>query len=120
MPQSTSIVDLLRAGIQAEGARQKTIASNIANIETPGYRRQDVQFERLLAEALESGGNVDLEALDPVAHEPRNTPLKANGNDVGMETEIGNLVKNSLRHTAFVRLLRKKFSQMEAALNTRG
>jgi flagellar basal-body rod protein FlgB len=120
MPESTSIVDLLRAGIEAEGTRQKTIASNIANAETPGYRRLDVQFEQLLAKALESGGDVDLKQLDPEVHRPRDTPPKANGNDVSMETEVGNLLKNSLRHTAFIRLLRKRFAQMESAIDTRG
>ena len=117
MPQASSIVDLLEKGIKAEGLRQHAIASNIANIETPGYRRIDVKFEKMLAKALDSAGTVDLEALEMEFCLPQNTPLKSNGNDVNLEAEIGELVKNSLRHTAYIRLLGKKFAQMEAALN---
>ena len=37
-----------------------------------------------------------------------------------MEAEVGEMVKNSLRHTAYVRLLRKKLSQIEMAMGIRG
>ena len=119
MPQSNNIVDLLQAGIRAEGLRQKTIASNLANIETPGYRRLDITFEDMLAKALNGSDSLDPEELEPELYQPMNTPLRANGNDVSMEAEIGELVKNSLRHTAYVRLLSKKFAQIEAAMNLR-
>jgi len=54
MPPVTGITDLLEAGIKAEGLRQKAIAGNMANLETPGYRRIDVKFEELLAKVLDS------------------------------------------------------------------
>jgi len=119
MPQIDSITDLLQAGIAAEGLRQKSIASNLANLETPGYRRLDVTFEELLAKALDSGGKIDPEAIRPALYQPKNTPIRSNGNDVGLEAEMGALIKNSLRHTAYVRLLRKKFAQIEAAMSMR-
>jgi flagellar basal-body rod protein FlgB len=120
MAQSNNIVDLLEAGIKAEGLRQRTIASNMANIETPGYRRIDVKFDELLAKALGSSNTADLEKLEPEIYEPRNTAVRGNGNDVNIEAEVGNLVKNSLRHTAYVRLMQKKFAQVEAAINVSG
>ncbi len=119
MAQSVDIVTLLEAGIRAEGLRQNTIASNIANLETPGYRRLDVKFEDLLAKALASSGPMDLDRIEPEIYKPGNTPIKANGNDVNMEAEVGEMVKNSLRQTAYMRLLRKKFSQIETAVNIR-
>ena len=64
MPESGNIMNLLEAGIRAEELRQRTIASNIANIETPGYRRLDVRFEQSLAKALNSPGGVDADALE--------------------------------------------------------
>lgn len=119
MPQASSIIDLLEAGIRAEGLRQKSIASNIANLETPGYRRLDVKFEEMLARALDSSGAVDPDAFEPELYQPENTPIRSNGNDVNMEAEIGELLKNSLRHTTYIRLLQKKFSQIQAAITTR-
>ena len=45
-------MDILEAGIQAENLRNKAIANNVANLETPGYRKLDIKFEELLAKAL--------------------------------------------------------------------
>jgi flagellar basal-body rod protein FlgB len=116
MSNSVDIVGLLEAGIKVESLRQKTIASNTANIETPGYRRLDVKFEELLAKAMDSSDATDIEDIEPEVYQPLNTPIKSNGNDVNLENEIGEMIKNSLRQTAYIRLLQKKFSQMETAV----
>jgi flagellar basal-body rod protein FlgB len=115
--KTSSIIDLLEAGIKAESIRQRAIASNIANLETPGYRRVDVNFEELFAKALDARGAVDLSAIEPQLHRPRQTPVKANGNDVNLEAEVGEMIKNTLRHKAFIRLLNKKYQQIELAIN---
>jgi len=116
MANSVDVVKLLETGIKAEGLRQNTIASNIANIETPGYRRLDVNFEDLLDKAMHASDGMDSEEIEPEIYQPQTTPLKSNGNDVILEAEIGEMLKNSLRHTAYVRLLHKKFAQMETAI----
>jgi len=115
----SSIVDLIEAGIEAESLRQKAIASNIANLETPGYRRIDVQFEQLLAGALNSSEDLDISELEPQLYRPNRTPLKANGNDVNLETEVGEMVKNTLRHKTYIRVLSKKYRQLELAIDTK-
>ncbi len=119
MPQGVDIVGLLDAGIRAEEARQRTIASNIANIETPGYRRLGVRFEELLAKALKSGRVGEAGRVEPQIFQPQSTSIRSNGNDVNMEMEIGEMLKNASRETAFVRLLRKKFAQIENAITIR-
>lgn len=120
MAQSMDIVAMLEAGIKAEGLRQQTIASNVANMATPGYRRLDVKFEDLLAKAIHSSDGVDARDIEPEIYQPMDTPVRANGNDVNLEAEIGEMLKNSLRHTAYVRLLRRKFAQMETAMGVQG
>jgi flagellar basal-body rod protein FlgB len=115
----TGIVELLESGLKAETMRQQAMANNVANIQTPGYRRLDVQFEKLLAKALESGDEVDAEEIEPRLYQPKNTAVGTNGNDVNLEDEIGEMVKNSLRYKAFVRLMSKKFSQIDEAVNNR-
>jgi flagellar basal-body rod protein FlgB len=119
MAQTVDIVGLLEAGIRAEELRQRTIAGNIANIETPGYHRLEVRFEELLAKAMKSSHTPDAVQLEPEVFEPACTPVKSNGNDVDMEMEIGEMLKNSSRQTAFVRILRKKFAQIESAITIR-
>ena len=117
MDKVSSTVDLLAAAIKAEALRQKAIASNVANLETPGYRRVDVKFKELLAKAMDSEGKVDVNKVEPVVYQPRNTPVRPNGNDVNLETEVGNMVKNSLRHETLVRLLAKKVRGIDKIVN---
>jgi len=109
-------MDVIEAGLKAESLRQKAISNNIANLETPGYRRVDVRFEELLAKCLDSSQELDLSEIPPEIYQPRETPLKANGNDVNYEAEVGRMIKNAIRHKAFVRLLSKKYNQIEQAI----
>jgi flagellar basal-body rod protein FlgB len=118
MDEVSSTRDLIVAGLRAEALRQKAIASNIANLETPGYRRVDVKFEEMLADALDNGtGKVDARQIEPEVYEPRNTPVKANGNDVSLELEIGQMVKNTLRHETLMRLLIKKVNGIDKIID---
>ena len=119
MSKTSSIVDFLEAGIRAESLRQRAIANNIANLETPGYRRIDIKFEELLAKALNSPGVVDMSEVEPQIHQPKQTPIKSNGNDVDFEGEVGQMVKNTLRYKAYIRLLNKKYNQIELAIGVK-
>ena len=119
MSRTESVFDFLDAGIRAETLRQKSIANNIANLETPGYRRLDVKFEEILSKALDSDGSVDLCDLEPELFNPKNTPLNDKGNDVNLESEIGQLIENSLRYKAYIRILNKKYNQIASAIDVR-
>ncbi|MHC4603848.1 MAG: flagellar basal body rod protein FlgB [Planctomycetota bacterium] len=118
MSKTSNIIDFLEAGIKTESLRQKAIANNIANLETSGYRRIGVKFEELLAKALDSSGAADLSEIEAQIHQLNTTPVKSNGNDVNLEVEVGEMVKNTLRHKAYIRVLNKKYRQMEMAINT--
>ena len=114
-----NILSYLEAGIRAEGARQNAIASNIANMNTPGYRRLNIRFEEVLGRAIESNEKMKPSEMDMKFYRPKTTPVKGNGNDVSMVTEVGDLVKNTLRHKAYILLLQKKYQQIQTAINTR-
>jgi flagellar basal-body rod protein FlgB len=114
----TKVTELLQAGARGEQLRQQTIAANVANLETPGYHRIDVRFEQLLEKALASGKTEDIEQLEPEFFNPMNTPVKPNGNDVSLENEVGQMVENSLRHKLYIKLLNKKYQQLESAIQT--
>jgi flagellar basal-body rod protein FlgB len=116
--KTTNIVGYLEAGIRAEGLRQKVIASNVANSETPGYQRVDVKFATLVAEAMEGRG--EPEDIEPEIFKPRNTAVNAKGNDVELDAEIGEMVKNTLLQKTYMKLLARKYRQMETAINTGG
>ena len=119
MANEMNMINYIEAGLKAESLRQKAIANNVANMNTPGYRRTDLRFEELLAKAIESNGRIDVSKIKPEFYQPKTTPLKANGNDVSLDSEVGAMVKNSLRHRAFMMLLKKKYSQFNAAIRVR-
>ena len=119
MSRTENIFDFLDAGIRAENLRQKTIANNIANHETPGYRRLDVKFEEILAKSLDEDGSVEANDLEPLLFSPKDSQVKENGNDVNMETEVGQLIDNSMKYKAYVRMLNKKYQQIESAIDIR-
>jgi len=119
MAKTVDVLGLLQAGIRAEDLRQKTIASNIANLETPGYRRLDVRFEDALVRALSSGQAGAAADVQPEVFEPASTFVKPNGNDVSLEMEIGEMLKNTSRQTAFIRILHRKYAQIENAVTIR-
>jgi flagellar basal-body rod protein FlgB len=119
MAKVSNIFDVIQAGIQAESLRQKTIASNIANLETPGYRRSDVKFAEALDSAMGKDGEVDMNSVEAEIYQPKTTAVLENGNDVNLDLEVGEMVKNTLRHKAYVRLLQKKYMQMDLAISVR-
>ena len=85
-------------------ARHKVIAGNLANVETPGYRRLEVRFEDQLAKAIgDDAGAAELDAVQPetVAGQGVTRP---DGNNVDFGTELGDMTKNSLVFETFAEL----------------
>ena len=110
------VIEYIQAGLRAASMRQAAIANNIANLNTPGYRRHAVEFEKLLAEALGGSGRVDLGEVAPRLVRPMTTAVNALGNDVNMDMEVGELVKNASTYKVYLRLLAKLYRQMELAM----
>ncbi len=119
MVKQPNVINYLEAGLRASNLRRAVIANNIANLETPGYRRYEVKFEEQLAKAMASGGSVDPEQLRASITQPMNSPVAPNGNDVNPFTEFGEMFKNDGTYKTYVRLLAKVYRQMELAINTR-
>ncbi|MCD6304051.1 MAG: flagellar biosynthesis protein FlgB [Planctomycetes bacterium] len=110
-----SLVEYLEAGLRAADLRERVIGNNIANLQTPGYRRRDVKFEEVLARALAAGG-ADPLAVKPEIVQPGDTPVDATGNDVDLNVEVGELVKNDMKAKVLLRTLAKLYDQMELAI----
>ncbi len=116
MVKKPSITEYIEAAIKAASLRQAVNANNIANINTPGYRRKAVQFEKFLAKAIASGAGVRPADVAMRIYQPENTLPDSSGNDVNLETEIGQMVKNDALYKTYVRLLSKLYRQMELAM----
>lgn len=119
MIQDSTVINLLEAAMRAEGLRQQTIARNIANMNTEGFRRSDINFEKTLAKALGENGDLDAGKLEEIeTYEPLTTSINEHGSDVSLDTEVGEMVKNSLRHRTYMLVLKKKYAQMDEAMKT--
>ncbi len=120
MANIDSIIGILESGIRSEVLRQKAIAGNVANMQTPGYRSIDVKFADLLNDAIEKGDDRMLANLSGEVVLANKTEVKPNGNDVSLEAEVGKMIENTVRHAAYTRILKKKYTQMELAINVKG
>jgi flagellar basal-body rod protein FlgB len=92
--------------------RQKVIANNIANVETPGFVAQKVSFEDSLRAAVTMGApaatNVAVEASDHYAN--------VNGNNVQLDDETMSLVDTGLQYQLMVEAMNAKFGLLRTAI----
>ena len=109
----------LEAGLRAAGLRQTVIAHNLANLATPGYRRAVLPFERVLAEAVAEGRPIPQADLLAAILQPDGGTLNERGNNVELDLEVGDLVKNSMFYKTCMRLLARTYRQMDLAIQER-
>jgi len=123
---------LLEKTMSLRSRRNDMIASNIANRETPGYRAQDVVFEKELEAAFHSDRPGPLKTTNPrhfdgVKREPLelvtgtqinsfNPDPKMDGNTVNLDKEMAKLAENQLMYQAAVRSVNWKFQQLKSAI----
>lgn len=111
---------VLSKTLDAQAARQKAIANNIANVETPGYKRQYVSFEEELRHVLERKGGHDvregLRGLAPRLLTDSVSPSRPDGNNVNIDAEIADLAKVSLKYKAAATLLEDKIAMLRNAI----
>ncbi len=116
MIKQPAITEYLEIALRGASLRQATIANNIANLNTPNYRRVAVEFEKHLAEAIADGRQIDLDEIPMDILRPQNTPVDSLGNDVNLEMEVGEMIKNNAMYKTYMRLLGKVYRKMELAI----
>jgi flagellar basal-body rod protein FlgB len=104
----------LETAIRGAAMRQTALANNVANANTPGYRRQDVDFKSTLQAALTSGGDVEHVAFAAAADSA--APMQADGNTVDIDVENANLAKNGLEYEALVSIASARIAILKSAM----
>ena len=92
-------------------ARQKLVASNIANADTPGYHTKDIDFRAEFARQMEGQ-----ESLGPQAVEPEGLSVKSDGNNVSLDRESRMLAENALRFSVATSLARSQLNAVKMAI----
>lgn len=91
--------------------RQRVIANNVANINTPGFHAGRVEFEDALASAV-SDGEGAVVATEKTSLEPTNT----NGNNVNLDTETLQNIDTNLRYQLATQAIDGQFAAMRIAM----
>jgi len=109
--------------LDAAAARQRAIANNIANVETPGYKRSYVAFEDELRRVMDERTGDDLREslgeLTPVTQTDVLSPAREDGNNVNIDAEIADMAKNTIKYRAAVTLMEAKGAILRSAIQGR-
>ena len=99
--------------------RQEAISSNLANLETPGYKRVDIApaFQTELDRACASGNSQQLASLTPtIALDPTAQPNSRDGNSVSLEKELMTMNQNTLTNALETQLVAGTLSKLRMAI----
>lgn len=105
--------DLLGRLISASEVRHRVISHNLANVNTPNYRRMDVSFEEELARELTGKGR---QSATPQVVMSAGHAVRSDGNNVDIDKEIGQLNKNAMLQQTYLQLLGNHLEQMRLAI----
>ena len=110
-------MDVLARGVDLSQKRHQVIASNIANVETPGYRARDIDFAKAMKEAVaasESGEPIG--SATPVIDDVQ-APVQTNGNTVDIDLQMSKLSENSDTYKVYARFLGHEFQELKMAID---
>ena len=103
----------LSSALDGLALRQRSIATNIANVNTPGYTSRRVLFEDALAKSVDAGSG-DIEAVTARSLEP----TRLDGNNVNLDTETLSNVDTVLRFQFASQAIGGQFSSLRTAMKT--
>lgn len=112
------VLTVLEKGLNASSLRQKVLADNVANVDTPGFKRSDVDFQRALDVALGSGGStLPLKTTvskhiasgetgnQTIVQTDRTTSIRNDENNVDIDREMANVAENGIYYNSLTRTI---------------
>lgn len=120
-------INVLNKAADASWLREETISNNIANADTPGYKRKDVDFQSVLREEL---GNMKYNTLDSkIDHanldhlnaatyvDSANYSYRIDKNNVDIDTENVELASEKIRYDAITDSMTQEFSRLKSVMS---
>lgn len=128
-----SSVNLLEKGISASWRRNEVISNNIANVDTPGFKASEVEFENIMAQAVGKDGDMPLKvtnerhisginharSIDAVVVKESDTSGGLDENNVDIEHEMVELAKNSIEYYTLVSKVNSEFRKLNTAIEVK-
>ena len=106
-------MNALSSALDGLALRQRTIAQNIANVNTPNYHAKVVSFEQQLAQSVQAGSGVAGSTTTT-----SEAPTRQDGNNVSLDSETLNNIETVLRYQFATRAVNMDFDLTQAALKT--
>ncbi len=119
-------INVLNKAANASYLRNELIANNIANVDTPNFKRSDINFEQYLKTELQSRGSnmdqavagVNLDKLKPTVYvDQKELSFRLDGNNVDVDVEEANLAENQIRYYTLLDSMSQEFSRIKMVLN---
>jgi flagellar basal-body rod protein FlgB len=106
-------INALSSAMDGLALRQRTIAQNIANINTPSYHAKVVSFENALAQSVQAGNGTAVATTTT-----SEAPTQQNGNNVSLDSETLNNIETVLRYQFATQAVNADFDATQAAMKT--
>lgn len=122
-----TLIDRMKLFLDYSTRRQKVISSNLANVDTPGYRTRDLDFKEVFRKESEglSGmrvghsrhlGQQPVLLREPVVREVKTGSLGNDLNNVDLDREMTNLATNVLKFSTVVQFMKMKLRMLESSI----
>jgi len=108
----------LNRAIAGTAVRQAAISNNLANADTPGYQRQDVDFHSALRSAI-GQGNDAVNAVEPAVQTDPTSALRYDGSNIDVDKENAAMAENGLEQEALVSVAKARVDILKTALGVR-
>jgi flagellar basal-body rod protein FlgB len=122
-------INVLDKAADASWLRNEAIANNIANVDTPGYKRQDITFEKELERALANPGYNNMDDKVAYLNEKNSRRLEArtytdyegysyrlDGNNVDIDTENTMLASNQIKYNGLIASINQEFTNLKMVM----
>ncbi len=117
-------INVLESVADASWTRNSIISNNIANVDTPGYKRKDLQFEMYLQQELSGGSSLDAEVADADLNllngftytDYGTVSYRLDGNNVDIDTESSYLAQNQLKYYTVLDSISQEFTRLKSVI----
>jgi flagellar basal-body rod protein FlgB len=122
---NTSMTEALGRFLDVDVARYKLVSTNLANVDTPGYRTRDLDFRAELrratvADLAQENGFLTGASYSPVARHVSGLMERPDGNNVSVERESLLLAETQMKFNLGVQILKQQFRLISLAINSGG
>lgn len=127
---NTLPLQVLEKALEGASLRHKVISNNIANVNTPGYKKMETTFEDELTLAAERSGSplkmtqthpghlspISAQVVPPQIRAVNSHSLRTDGNNVDIDSEMAAMAKNNIYYNAVAQKISSHYSNIKAAI----